>query len=445
MSVIESMNEVIVKNKFGYPKYSIVDYREEYGRIMQFNKNKKEPIHQWYPFVEGYSKEFIQGIVAELPYDVQTVLEPFAGSGTTPVELQRMGIRCHSFEVSPFMHLLATTKLEKNYNLLEAMAHVDSFREKLNGKFLPIAQIMDLPLAKTYQPRKGKSKWVFDRTVMRGILDIKHKILQVENLAYRNLFKIALASILLEVSNVYRNGKCLSYKKNWEGTKHTRRSIHELFLNKLDHVILPDLKNIDFHSDVDNKSICQNGDVRRLLDQIKDDSIDLVITSPPYLNTRDYTDIYMTELWILDLVESYEDLRALRADTLFSHVQIRRDSYKPLNIKRLRDVYKNISDFKDQFWNPGLLNMIEGYFGDMEVVIGTLSKKLKKGRRVYFNVANSAYYGQEILVDEIIAEIAENNGLEILEIREARRLSPSGQQKDSIDYLRESVIVMQKS
>ena len=44
------------------------------------------------------------------------VLVPFAGSGTTPLELQLLGINCYSFEVSPFMHLLATVKLETDYN-----------------------------------------------------------------------------------------------------------------------------------------------------------------------------------------------------------------------------------------------------------------------------------------------------------------------------------------
>ena len=46
--------------------YKHVDYYKTYGRIMQFNKNKKEPIHRWYPFVEGYSREFIQSILNEM-------------------------------------------------------------------------------------------------------------------------------------------------------------------------------------------------------------------------------------------------------------------------------------------------------------------------------------------------------------------------------------------
>lgn len=46
--------------------YKHVDYYKTYGRIMQFNKNKKEPIHRWYPFVEGYSREFIESILKEM-------------------------------------------------------------------------------------------------------------------------------------------------------------------------------------------------------------------------------------------------------------------------------------------------------------------------------------------------------------------------------------------
>jgi DNA modification methylase len=84
---------------------------------MQFNKNKTEFVHQWYPFVEGYSKEFITNIIDEIDYEPEFALDPFAGSGTTPVELQSMGINCYSFEVSPFMHLLATVKLDQDYIL----------------------------------------------------------------------------------------------------------------------------------------------------------------------------------------------------------------------------------------------------------------------------------------------------------------------------------------
>lgn len=63
--------------------YLHTDYTEVYKPIMQFNRNKTAFIHQWYPFVEGYSKEFITNIIDEINYEPQFALDPFAGSGTT--------------------------------------------------------------------------------------------------------------------------------------------------------------------------------------------------------------------------------------------------------------------------------------------------------------------------------------------------------------------------
>ena len=92
--------------------YKHTDYFETYGRIMQFNKNKKEAIHRWYPFVEGYSREFIQSIISEMGTANLVCLEPFSGSGTTALELQNYSIPCFSFEVNPLMYLIARVKME---------------------------------------------------------------------------------------------------------------------------------------------------------------------------------------------------------------------------------------------------------------------------------------------------------------------------------------------
>ena len=99
--------------------YTHADYLEKYGRIMQFNKNKQEPIHRWYSFVEGYSKEFIQSIISEMDRSDLVCLEPFSGSGTTALELQNNNIPCFSFEVNPLMYLIAKAKLENTYDLLK--------------------------------------------------------------------------------------------------------------------------------------------------------------------------------------------------------------------------------------------------------------------------------------------------------------------------------------
>lgn len=424
-------------------RYPIKDFTSTYKPIMQFNINKTSFIHQWYPFVEGYSKEFISNILAEIDYTPESVLDPFSGSGTTAVELQDRGINCTSYEVSPFMHLLSTVKLDRNYNSNEFTKNVKTIAEFLENTPYDIRKCINPPAAKTFQRNKKLDKWIFNIAVMDGILDIKYAILLLENDAYKKLFLIALASILLEVSNVYRNGKCLSYKSDWKDKKTQRRSVHKLFLKKLEEIIEPDIKELEKKStNARNKENCFLGDVRTNIKNLSDNSIDLVITSPPYLNSRDYTDIYIVELWVLDLIKDYKELKTLRSQTLRSHVQVKYDEIETLNIDDLKKVLEKINKKKNEFWNKELPRMIKGYFEDMNILFEHLRNKMQNEKKVFFNVANSAYYGIEIKVDEIVSQIAENQGFKIEEIREARQLKPSCQQKNQITSLRESVIVM---
>ena len=115
-----------------HKEYRFIDCTEKYHSVMQFGKNKNVFVHRWYPFVEGYSKEFIEDILEELPFVPTCALEPFCGSGTTPVELQNHDIKCYSFEVSPFMHLLSIVKLGRNYNVDTVEYYVKALTKKLS-------------------------------------------------------------------------------------------------------------------------------------------------------------------------------------------------------------------------------------------------------------------------------------------------------------------------
>ena len=213
---------------------------------------------------------------------------------------------------------------------------------------------------------------------------------------------------------------------------------------------MPDIKKIDKlkrnkHKLLSNAKMCYLGDVRKNLDKkVEDNSVDLVITSPPYLNSRDYTDTYMIELRVLDYLKNDEQVRNLRKSTIRSHVQVNWEESLYSGIEELDNSIKQINENKEKLWNKSLLDMINGYFEDMDNLFKILYKKMKSNGRIYFNVANSAYCGVEIEVDVIVAKIAERIGFKIIEIREARRINPSSQQKDTIEYLRESVIVIEK-
>lgn len=423
--------------------YKYVDYFDLYGRIMQFNKNKMEPIHRWYPFVEGYSKEFIQSIINEQNSEVDLCVEPFSGSGTTALELQNMGVKCISFEINPFMYLLAKVKLHSSYDITTAKKLFTTIKRR-RSQYKNIALSQEFS---TLYQGKGLSKWNYDIAVGISIEKLKKSIHKIDDKKYKDLFTIALASILLDISNLYRNGKCLSYKENWKTQNYTEKEVFQLFDDKFTNVFLEDIKNRCDATKVNNENTLYKCDSRIGIDQyLQDNSVDLVITSPPYLNSRDYTDTYMLELKTLGFTKSLDDISKLRQSTFRSHVQVKWNDQTNLNIASLQALLSKLSKASStsEVWNTSIVDMVRLYFVDIFRIFSSLEKKLKKGGKIYFNVSNSAYFN--ILVDtiEITCDIAQSVGLSVIEIRKARMLNPSPQQKKSVGKLLEAVIVIEK-
>ena len=421
--------------------FKYVDYYQEYGRIMQFNKNKKEPIHRWYPFVEGYSKEFIKSIIDEVNKKDLVCLEPFSGSGTTSLELQHNNIPCYSFEINPLMYIIAKVKLENDYDLNK----VELWHDFIKRKRVVVNVDLKTVFSTLYEG-DNKEKWNYDKTVGLAVQKLKTSISLVKEEKYKNLFFVVLSSILLDISNLYRNGKCLSYKKNWKKINLSEADVFKKFDDKMNKEIKIDIQLIK-KSKQNNRDILFNEDSRVGIEKkVPDNSIDLVITSPPYLNSRDYTDTYMLELKTLGLTSTYEEVRNLREKTLRSHVQIKWEDNESINNRTLKNTLKLLKNCsKDQeVWNSSILDMVRLYFVDMKKIFHVFYKKMKLGGRIYFNVSNSAYFNVMINTLEICAEIAESEGFKVIEIRKARKLKPSPQQKMQIENLLEGVIVMEK-
>ena len=409
---------------------------------MQFNKNKKESFHRWYPFVEGYSREFIQSIVKEMDRDNLVCLDPFSGSGTTALELQNCGISCFAFEVNPLMYLIARVKLENGYEIERFGYWYDYILKNRTKQRVKLTTEFN-----TLYQSDEKKKWNFNTDIGIAVEKLRQAIEIIPEEIYRELFEVALAAILLDVSNLYRNGKCLSYKPNWKERKISEKDVFDKFDDKVINELKYDIERSMKQSKVNNKMRLFNEDSRKgIADEIENDSIDLVITSPPYLNSRDYTDTYMLELKTLGFTKTNEEIKELRTKTLRSHVQIKWNDTSNLNNELLKNTLKELEEASKDIekWNESIIDMVRLYFVDMQNIFYVLYEKMKKNGRIYFNVSNSAYFNVLINTLEICASIAEQVGFKVLEIRDARRLKTSPQQKEKIGKLLEGVVVLEK-
>ena len=357
--------------------------------------------------------------------------------------MQNNNIPCYAFEVNPLMYLIARVKLENNYDVNRIIFWHDYIKNSRDN----VQVVLQTAFSTLYED-ENKKKWNYNTEVGIAIQKLKNSISNIDEDIYKDLFTVALASILLEVSNLYRNGKCLSYKKNWKERSISQDDVFRRFDEKIEEQIISDIRDsMNRKTTQNNKQHLYNMDSRvGIENEVQDNTIDLVITSPPYLNSRDYTDTYMLELKTLGFTDSAAEIRKLREKTLRSHVQIKWEDDTQINNVLLTETLRKLESASENIeqWNDSIIDMVRLYFVDMKKIFCVLYKKMKQNGRVYFNVSNSAYFNVLIDTLEICASIAEQEGFKVIEIRDARKLKTSPQQKEKIDKLLEGVIVLEK-
>ena len=158
------------------------------------------------------------------------------------------------------------------------------------------------------------------------------------------------------------------------------------------------------------------GDARRPV-SVRDDSVDLVITSPPYPNNYDYADATRIELTFLGEVEKWSDLQAsIRCHLLRSCSQhmTRYDPEEGLSApetqvirKDLERVWGELAAAKEQHGGRKAYDlMIVAYFHDLARAWRSLRRVCRPGSTAIFIVGDSAPYGIHIPVERMLGELA---------------------------------------
>jgi DNA modification methylase len=408
------------------------------------------PRHRWYFFKEGFSPAIVDHAIAEaqLPKNA-VVFDPFSGSGTTPLTAAQAGYRGRGNEVNPFLRFVASTKAQ--------LGSGGEFTSKLGAVIKAAKQGQPSPLeefstfSELAPKAQSRKKWLFNSRVLRAFQG-GWASLEGQNHAEDDLIRLCLIGAALDSANAVKDGKCLRYRNGWVDMELGPNE----FLLALENRAVAILEDIQLAGQDNLDVTIELGDSRTKPASAK---FDLCVTSPPYLNSFDYTDVYRPELFLGGFVKDMAGLRQLRLATIRSHVQASWEApttsdfgsnYSDV-IKRLNGLPVDSEGIERQLWDPRLPAMIQAYFEDMQRVLVSLRKQAKPSASVWLVVSTSAYAGVEIPVDLIIAEIAGRSGWllrEVSVLRYLRRLA--GQQWEELSaregvsrpHLRESLVIL---
>lgn len=389
--------------------------------------------HRWFNYKEGFSPVLVDKVFKEYNLNSNSIVcDPFCGAGTTLAVAKANGMQSYGFEVNPFAAFI--TKVKTNDYTLSDKDSLLTYYKLLTE--IDIDVNIELPLNE-YLCR------IFSKDMLIVQLNIKKFIMLLPEGNSKDLLYFAWLCTLEETSLFRKAGNGLKKKKNPPKYIDARQFALDLLYKRLNSII-------------EDFNICDNGPIPSIVqdsattikDNISDESVDLVLFSPPYANCFDYTKIYYLELWFGGFVESTQGQKDIRMKSVRSHCHATwPERYTSFHLSELNDEILPL--LKEQkLWTKRIPDMLNGYFADMEEILKQIYNVLKKGGHCNIVVSNSAYAGIIVPTDVLLAKIAKQIGFKVNEIQVERLIITSSQQYKKTEslrkYLRESTVKLEK-
>lgn len=396
------------------------------------------PRHRWYYYKEGFSPNLVNKAIEELGLtNNDIVVDPFNGSGTVTLTCAMHGVPSVGVEVNPFTAFIARTKAS-DINAKEFESTAKQLLDVITNDNQSVSKWIGVS---TFTEDERLEKWLFNRSVVDAYESGFRFLDHVQTPEIRDVLKLSLISSLMANANARRDGKCFKYKKGWETDGFNKESFIDVLAVKLG-VCLEDIKNTTIIEKP--QVVCK--DCRRFLKETDNDMFSLCITSPPYLNTFDYTDIYRPELFLGGFITNNESLYQLRLKTVRSHVQAlwptpTEQDFGPDYNRIMEHLIKH----RDLLMSKRIPMMVQAYFEDIKNVLESLFNKMRGGAQVWIVVSTSAYAGIEVPVDNIIGYIGAKANFHLMSITKMRDIRKrKTKNSGNIRFLRESLVILEK-
>lgn len=388
--------------------------------------NKRAPIHRWVNWIAGFSAEFAGDVIDRYlppgPGRAQAlVMEPFAGVGTTLVEAQRRGIASVGFEINPFPALASRAKLEApRVDVGCFISEIARYEATLGAVEDALAAGKSAPPPRRTSPPGFRSRVpFFPEMVLPKVLHSLDYIDAIGDPPIGDLFRLAFATTMVSYSNY-----------TYEPSLGSRPGAGKPLLvdAPVSHIIAAKLR--DMAQDVQSYTAELHAlpfpppfavHVESVFDgarRLADASVDLVVTSPPYLNNYHYVRNTRPHLYWLGYVSTPREQSPYEAGSFGRFWQTVRDGPEiPLTfqapdlsarIGRLRAA----NTHKGVYGGGGWANYAATYYNDCYRILGELRRLLKPGGVAVFVVGNNVLQGIEFRVDDDLVAIARQRGFE---------------------------------
>ncbi|MCK4729993.1 MAG: DNA methyltransferase [Candidatus Aenigmarchaeota archaeon] len=365
------------------------DFRKEYTKSIT---------HGYHTYPAMMIPQIARRLIRSYGKNANILLDPFMGSGTALLEgiLHSQFKEVYGIDINPLALLISKVKITP----IEPQQLWDEYH-KLVKNYLSDKNEVSFKQKKIETPKFFNIDFWFKPEAIIDLTLIKNNIEKIKNKDIKNFFLIVFSETVRNVSNT-RKREYKLYRLNPEALKkHNPKTIEE-FRNKAK-------KNIygmeEFIKEKYNCKVHILDEDTRYKTSLQDNSVDLIITSPPYGDsgtTVAYGQFSRLALQWLD----YDKQTVSDIDKISLGGIPTKDLKNYLSSPTLKKTLNKISKI-----DPRRAKDVLSFYVDFDKCVEELHRVTKKGAFLCFVVGNRTVKGTQIPTDEIVLELfqAKNN------------------------------------
>ena len=290
--------------------------------------------HGLFPYRGKFHPQLIKALINIIGIKKgETILDPMCGSGTTNIEAALMGINSYAIDLSPFCQFMTKVKYNSLFIDVELLKGISNKSEELFNFF--------------------------------SVKDIKKQLQKIKEPEKLKVYELALLAFL----------DALGYSKRVVNPNH-KQLFAKVLKRYEDNVINFILNTLKYITKLGNLKILENATALKI--PLDDNSIDGVITSPPYSFAIDYVKNDESQL-----------------------------NYLGYNVNEIRN---NMIGLKGK----NKIERLRKYFNDMEQVCLEVSRVLKKGKYFIMIIGSNTNQTGGIRLENKIIESCEKHNLRLV-------------------------------
>jgi len=343
-----------------------------------------------------YPAKFIPQIVSRLAEkytrEGDFIVDPFGGCGTTLVESKVMGRPSIVVDINPVAVLITKAKITP----------IDPV--KIEKAFTAIKNRLETYSEKTRvkAPEHERIDYWFKPEEKRTLAFIFAEISKIKDQDIQDFFFCGFSNILKNCSIWLQKSNKPTRDFEKKPSEPIKTFLKQIKMMLRGNARLFELLSKKGYLKVPSKVICT--DARKI--PAKDNSVSLIVTSPPYVTSYEYADLHqLTALWL----EYTKDLSDFRKRFIGTSYHNKKDL--TLNSTIAENIRKELLEK-----NKKTAEEVSTYFSEMNQVFIEMKRILKKGGKTCIVIGNTSLKGVEILNAEVFAEQLQNLGLKIADI-----------------------------